>query len=105
MNSHLTINSENSNIFHIPNYKEKKQALSWLSNLQGKEYNEVSCHQLSDGTIFLQLIATINVDFDFAKYIQESIQKEDLIKFNFVIIYIYISLFTYFKKIVKKIFV
>ncbi|ORY34510.1 hypothetical protein LY90DRAFT_64982 [Neocallimastix californiae] len=87
MNTHLSSSElNNPYICHIPNLKEKNKALKWLSNLQGKEYNEITCHQLSDGVVFLQLIATINVDFDFASYIQESIVQEDLINYNFKVL-------------------
>jgi len=56
MNTHLTSTElVKPNAQHISYFKEKKQALKWLSNLQGKEYNEITCHQLSDGVVFLQV--------------------------------------------------
>jgi len=56
MNTHLSLDQlQKPSAQHISYYKEKKQALKWLSNLQGKEYNEVMCHQLSDGVVFLQV--------------------------------------------------
>jgi len=56
MNTHLSSSElNNPYICHIPNLKEKNKALKWLSNLQGKEYNEITCHQLSDGVVFLQV--------------------------------------------------